>query len=285
MQSARCHAPFDARLDGGDGDAAASRPVSSVRRSACRRAGTLTIAYNVNLPSVRSDRRRLGGQSDHPVALPGGLRSLYRRRSRTSSFKPGLLTKWGWNADRTKVEMEVREGATWHNGDPVTAEDVVWSLERAGRPEDRQSDPVRLVEDRQLQDRRQQDHRRRAIQFEPTLFKWMAFLTGYVLPKKILRERRRRGLREEAGRLRPVHGRRVPAERVPAPQGQPELLGRQAGLRHGGLQVRPRSRPAASPRSNPAGSDVTFEIPYEEFDRLKGKRLRRLRPRRSPTSR
>ena len=27
----------------------------------------------------------------------------------------------------------MREGATWHNGDPVTAEDVVWSLERAGK--------------------------------------------------------------------------------------------------------------------------------------------------------
>ena len=41
----------------------------------------------------------------------------------------------GWNEDRTKIEMTVREGATWHNGDPVTAEDIVWSLERAGKAE------------------------------------------------------------------------------------------------------------------------------------------------------
>ncbi len=31
--------------------------------------------------------------------------------------------------------MDVREGVTWHNGDPLTPEDVVWSLERAGNPE------------------------------------------------------------------------------------------------------------------------------------------------------
>ena len=34
----------------------------------------------------------------------------YIARSPTSSFEPGLLTEWGWNDDRTKVVMTVREG-------------------------------------------------------------------------------------------------------------------------------------------------------------------------------
>ena len=59
-----------------------------------------------------------------------GIKPLYIAQNADLSFKPGLLTKWGWNADRTKVEMEVREGAVWHNGDPVTAEDVVWSVDK-----------------------------------------------------------------------------------------------------------------------------------------------------------
>ena len=30
--------------------------------------------------------------------------------------------------------MDVREGVVWHDGSPLTPEDVVWSLERAGDP-------------------------------------------------------------------------------------------------------------------------------------------------------
>ena len=51
------------------------------------------------------------------------------------SFTPGLLTEWDWNEDRTKVMMTVREGVTWHDGSPFSAEDVVWSLARAAKQE------------------------------------------------------------------------------------------------------------------------------------------------------
>ena len=57
---------------------------------------------------------------------------------------PGLLTDWGWNDDKTQVHMTVRDGVSWHDGSPFTAE---------------------------------------VKQFDPTIFKWMYFLTGYVLPK------------------------------------------------------------------------------------------------------
>ena len=46
-------------------------------------------------------------------------------------------------------------------------------------------------------------------QYDPVLFKWMAFLTGYVLPKAYYEKVGADGLREEADRHRPVHGRRV----------------------------------------------------------------------------
>ena len=122
---------------------------------------TVTIAYNVNLPSFDPT---VGASAVNPTiqALYQSIFDPYIAQNPDLTFKPGLLTKWGWSDDKKQIQMEVREGATWHNGDPVTAEDVVWSLERAGKPKDRQSDPVHLVEDRQLQDRRQQDHRRRA---------------------------------------------------------------------------------------------------------------------------
>ena len=119
---------------------------------------TLTIAYNVNLPSF--------DPTVGPSAVNPTIQSIYRSvfdpyidQKPDLAFKPGLLTKWGWNDDKTKIGMEVRHGAFWHDGTPVTPDDIVWSLERAGDERDRQPDPVRLGRDRQLQDRRQHDHR------------------------------------------------------------------------------------------------------------------------------
>jgi peptide/nickel transport system substrate-binding protein len=39
--------------------------------------------------------------------------------------------------------MTVRSNAFWHDGTPVTPEDVVWSLERAGNPDT--GNPIQFV--------------------------------------------------------------------------------------------------------------------------------------------
>jgi peptide/nickel transport system substrate-binding protein len=105
-------------------------------------AGTLTIAYNVNLPTFDPT---VGASAVNPTiqSLYQAIFDPYVAQNADLTFKPGLLTSWGWNADRTKVEMEVREGAVWHNGDPVTPEDIVWSLERAGKAET--GNPIQFV--------------------------------------------------------------------------------------------------------------------------------------------
>ena len=87
----------------------------------------------------------------------------------------------------------------------------------------------------------------------------------------LLREGRRGRLREEADRLRPLHGRRI-SRATPSCGSRP--------IRTIGAASR-RSRPwsssscptrrAASPRSKSGSSDITLEMPYEEFDRLKDK--------------
>ena len=74
-------------------------------------AKTLTIAYNVNLPSFDPT---IGLSAVNPT-----LQSIYQSvfdpyigQAPDLSFKPGLLTKWGWNADRSKITLELRKGAT-----------------------------------------------------------------------------------------------------------------------------------------------------------------------------
>ena len=43
----------------------------------------------------------------------------------------GLATKWENSADHKRWTFHLRKGVTFHNGDPVTADDVKFSLERA----------------------------------------------------------------------------------------------------------------------------------------------------------
>lgn len=142
----------------------------------------LTIAYNVPLPTW--------DPTSGAIAANPTVQSMYKSvfdtyidQNPDLSFKSGILTKWGWNADKSKIELVLRENAFWHDGSPVTPEDVVWSLERAGDP--KSGNPIQFVWGK-IGNFKIDGMKITADvkEFEPTLFPWMAFLTGYLLPKK-----------------------------------------------------------------------------------------------------
>ena len=143
--------------------------------------GAFTIAFNVNLPAF--------DPTTGPSAVNPAIQAIYRSifdqyvgQGPDLAFQPGLLTAWGWNDDKTKVWMDVREGVTWHDGTKLTPEDVVWSLERAAKPET--GNPVQFVwagvGNYKIEGNRISGD---VLSFDPTFFKWMAFLSAYVLPK------------------------------------------------------------------------------------------------------
>jgi peptide/nickel transport system substrate-binding protein len=230
--------------------------------------GTLTIAYNVNLPSFDPT---IGLSAVNPTiqSIYQSIFDPYIAQAPDLSFKPGLLTKWGWNADRSKITLEVRKDATWHDGSKVTPEDVVWSLKRAADP--KSGNPIQFVWAKvgnySIDGNTITGD---VLEFEPTLFKWMAFLTGYILPKAYFEKVGAEGF-----------------EKAPIGSGpyKVDAFERNAFLR---LKAHPTywgGKPAfdtvvfkfvTDPTSRVAeiesgGSDLTFEIPYEEFDRLKAK--------------
>ncbi|UFZ01678.1 ABC transporter substrate-binding protein [Bradyrhizobium ontarionense] len=243
---------------------AAGLPLQSARAAA----GTLTIAYNVNLPSFDPT---VGVSAVNPTiqSIYQAIFDPYIGQAADLSFTPGLLTKWGWNEDRSKVTMELRSDATWHDGSKVTPEDVVWSLTRAADPKG--GNPIQFVWSKINNFKIDgQTITADVVEFEPVLFKWMAFLTGYVLPKAYYEKVGAEGF-----------------EKAPIGSGpyKVDAFERNAFLR---LKAHPGywgPKPAfetvvfkfvTDPTSRVAeiesgGSDITFEIPYEEFDRLKGK--------------
>ena len=92
------------------------------------------------------DHRPLGGQPDHPGHLPVGVRPVHPAEAgpvlrARPAHRMGLERR-----QEARSTMTVREGVTWHDGSPFTAEDVVWSLRARRQRRDRQPDPVRLEE-------------------------------------------------------------------------------------------------------------------------------------------
>ena len=53
------------------------------------------------------------------------------RMNNDSEIVPALATKWEHSADGLEYTFTIRTDATFHNGDPITAEDVKYSLEAA----------------------------------------------------------------------------------------------------------------------------------------------------------
>ncbi len=230
--------------------------------------GTLTIAFNVNLPSFDPTT----GPSAVNPTIQGIYRSIFDQyvgQKPDLSLEPGLLTGWGWNEDKSKVWMNVREGVTWHDGSPFTPEDVMWSLARAADP--KSGNPIQFIWSK-IANAKVEGSRITAdvVSYEPTLFMWMSFLTGYVLPKAYYEKVGAEGF-----------------EKKPVGTG-PYMVDAYEGSAFLRLKANPRywgGKPAfdtvvykfvtdATSRAaeiESGASDVTLELPYEEFDRLKAK--------------
>lgn len=226
----------------------------------------LVIAYNVTLPSWDPT---VGPSAVNPT-IQGIYQSVFDQfiyQNPDLSPSPGLLTEWGWNDDRTKVIMKVREGVTWHDGSPFTAEDVAWSLERAANPET--GNPINFVWST-LGNFTVDGNTVTADvkQFDPTIFKWMYFLTGYVLPKAYYEKVGAEGFEAAPIGTGPYMVDSFERNAFVRLKANPNYWGGKPEFDTVTIKFVPdaASRVAEIESGN---SHVTLEMPYEEFDRLK----------------
>ena len=231
-------------------------------------AGTLTVAFNVNVPSFDPTT---GVSAVNPTiqAIYRSIFDQYVGQKPDLAFEPGLLTAWGWSDDKSKVWMDVRENVTWHDGAPFTPADVVWSLTRAADP--KSGNPIQFVWSK-IANFKIEGHRITAdvVAFEPTLFKWMAFLTGYVLPKTYYEKVGPEGFEKKPVGTGPYMFDAYEGNAYLRLKANPSYWGGKPPFETVVFKfVTDATSRAAEIESG--SSDVTLEIPYEEFDRLKAK--------------
>ena len=231
-------------------------------------ASTLTMAYNVDLPSWDPT---VGPSAVNPTiqSFYKAVFSQYIDQNPNLSLKSDLLTEWGWNADKTKISLSVRQGAKWHDGSPVTAEDVAWSLKRAG--DQATGNPIQFMWGKITNIKAEGNKVTADVkEFEPSFFKWMAFLTGYVLPKAYYEKVGKEGFEKKPVGSGPymveefVQGSHMKLKAFKDYYGdKPDF---QAVI------VKFITDPSARVAELESGrSDLTMEIPFEEYDRLKKK--------------
>jgi len=226
----------------------------------------LVIAYNVTLPSWDPT---VGPSAVNPT-IQGIYQSVFDQfilQQPDLKPAPGLLTEWGWNEDYTQVWMTVREGVKWHDGSDFTAEDVAWNLARVANPET--GSPIQFVWGT-LANHRVEGNKVIAdvVQFDPTIFKWMYFLTGYVLPKAYYEKVGAEGFEAApigTGPYMVEKFERNAFVRLKANEaywgGAPEFKT---------VTIKFVTDAAARVAEVESGnSHVTLEVPYEEYDRLK----------------
>ena len=62
--------------------------------------------------------------------------TLIYRDPKTNEYKGQLATAWKWIDDKT-LELELRQGVKFHNGEEFDADDVVYTLNFVSKPENK----------------------------------------------------------------------------------------------------------------------------------------------------
>ena len=230
---------------------------------------TLTIAYNVNLPAFDPT---VGPSAVNPTiqAIYRSVFDQYVGQKPNLAFEPGLLTAWGWSDDKSKVWMDVREGVTWHDGSPFTPDDIVWSLQRAGDP--KTGNPIQFtwstIGNFKVDGKRVTAD---VKSFDPTLFEWMAFLTGYVMPKAYYEKVGAEGFEKKPIGTGPYVVDEYQGNAFLRLKANPKYWGGKPAFNTVVFKfVTDATSRVAEIESG--SSDLTLEIPYEEYDRLRVKK-------------
>jgi len=114
--------------------AAAALPVSARAQKA---ADTLRIQFIDAVPNVDM---YFNSQRTGLILAHQAWDMLVHRDPATFEIKPSLATEWRF-AEDSSLDLKIREGVKFHDGSPLTADDVVYTLNMASNPDSKVATP------------------------------------------------------------------------------------------------------------------------------------------------
>ena len=133
--------------------------------------GQLTIAFDTSIASTYLDPAETTGIAT-PFVVLYGLHDALIKPLPGNNMAACLAESWRESEDGLSYEFQLREGLTFHNGDPFTAEDVQFSFLRY------KGTSAKLLHERVKAVEVIDAHRVRFVLHAP----WPDFLTFYATP-------------------------------------------------------------------------------------------------------
>ncbi|MEM3073614.1 MAG: ABC transporter substrate-binding protein [Nitrososphaerales archaeon] len=95
-------------------------------------------------------------------------------------IQPGVIEKYEWSPDKSRLDLTVRRGIKFHDGTDLTAEDVAYSLEvmktgAYGAAVWANLDPIEVASPTLV--------KATLKKYDPSLIAWLTFLDAFVIPK------------------------------------------------------------------------------------------------------
>src|SRR5689334_11033314 len=118
-----------ASTGGGAPSAAATAAASGAPSAAASATAGGTIRVAAQRPKVALDPVLMVDLSAYDLTSQS-FEFLCALSKDASDIAPGLAEKWSPNADNSIWTFNLRQGVTWHDGTPFTADDVVATMER-----------------------------------------------------------------------------------------------------------------------------------------------------------
>jgi len=229
---------------------------------------TLTIAYNLSPPAW--------DPNTGPSAVSPGLQSIFRSiydpyvvQREDLSLAPGVCEQFAWNADKSAVTLRVRKGVTWHDGKALTADDVAWNLSKLADPKG--GSPLQIIFASMKNIKAQGD----TVTFDvnpwrANMLERLTFLGSYLLPPHYYQQVGKEGFEKKPIGCGPY---------VFEQFERGSFLRLKANKNYWGgapafetvvfkFATDPATRVAEIERGS---SDMTLEMPWEEYDRLRKK--------------
>lgn len=104
-----------------------------------------SVAIGLKLAPTNLDIRNTAGSSLDQILIGNVYEGLVARDSE-NKVVPALAERWEVSDDGLKYTFHLRDGATFSNGDALTAEDVVWSLDELVTKQYHDADTLKNLE-------------------------------------------------------------------------------------------------------------------------------------------